>query len=550
MTGLARRPERLAALQKTTFDVLVVGGGITGAAVARDAASRGLSVALIEREDWASGTSWRSSKLVHGGLRYLQSGALSLVYESLAERERLLRLAPHLVSPLEFLFAVLPGRWVSRPVLAAGLTLYDWLSLGRGAPRHRRLGRRETLAAEPLLAGAPFSGGAIYRDARADDARLTLENVLDAAALGAVPVSRVAFQKPLRNPDGECPAASLRDVESGTVFPVRARVTIRAAGPWSDALRRTEDAAAAARMRLSLGAHVTVPASRLPVARAVAIPVESSRLLFAIPSGPVTLLGTTDTEYRGDPDAAAPRPEDVAYLLARAGEAFPSAALGLEDVVAAFAGLRTLRIGRRGEVARASREEILETSPGEVSVAGGKLTTHRRMAVRAVDAAVAVLGDAGARARVSATRDRSFPGTPEGPFEAFVADFVRRAAGSGVPAGAARHLALRYGARAEEVVSLVRETPALARPIVPGLPDLEAEALFAARSEDARDVSDVLIRRTHVFWQARGQGAEAASRVAEILRAELGWTSAETEQSRARYLAEVSRSRAAVATRV
>ena len=545
MSGLARRPERLASLERGSFDILVVGGGITGAAVARDAASRGLSVALVEREDWGSGTSWRSSKLVHGGLRYLRTGALSLVFESLAERERLLRLAPHLVSPLEFLFAVLPGRWVSRPLLAAGLTLYDAFSLGRGAPRHRRLGPREALAAEPLLTGAAVSGGAIYADARADDARLTLENVLDAAALGAVAVSRVAFDRSLREPGGAARGGVLRDAESGRVFPVSASVTVRAAGPWSDALRRSEDSGAAPRTRLSLGAHVTVPSARLPVSRAIAFPVEDSRLLFAIPSGPVTLVGTTDTEYRGEPDAAAPRPDDVAYLLARSREVFPSASLDAGDVVAAFAGLRALRLETGAGVSRASREEVLDVSPGEVSVAGGKLTTHRRMAVRAVDAALRMPGAAGARAGRSATHERAFPGTPEGPLEAFVEAFVRRAAGQGVPAAAAGHLARRYGARADGILDLLRESPSLSRPLVASLPDLEAEVVFAARSEDARSVSDVLIRRTHVFWQARGQGAEAARRVAGHLGRELGWTPDEAERSCDEYAAEVSRSRAA-----
>ncbi|MEO8431420.1 MAG: glycerol-3-phosphate dehydrogenase/oxidase [Acidobacteriota bacterium] len=543
MTPLAPRAERLAAVESRPFDLLVVGGGITGAATARDAASRGLSVALVEKADWASGTSWRSSKLVHGGLRYLRSGALALVYESLSERERLLRLAPHLVEPLEFFFAVVPGRWVSRAALAVGLTLYDGLTLGRGASRHRRLGRSAALESEPLLEGSSVSGGAIYSDARADDARLTFENVLDAAALGAVVLSRVAFESPVGRGDGPKAGARLRDVETGRALTARAGVTVRAAGPWSDVLRRAEDPQAAPRIRLSLGAHVTVPASRLPLRRAVAVPVESSRLLFAIPSGPVTLVGTTDTEYTGDPDAAGARRADVAYLLARANEAFPAAALGVEDVVAAFAGLRTLRSGGGAATSRVSREEILESCPGEVSVAGGKLTTHRRMARRAVDAAVAMLGAGGLHAGPSRTADRPFPGRPDGPLGGFVSDFVRRAAGWGIPADSAGHLARRYGSRAEGFEGLLRMDSALARRIVPGLPDIEGEALFGARFEDARSVSDVLIRRTHLFWQAPRQGTEAAVRVAEILRGELGWSAARADSSRADYLSEVARSR-------
>src|SRR4051794_6024067 len=225
------REERLAELERSRFDVLVVGGGITGAAAARDAASRGLSVALIEKNDWGSGTSWRSSKLVHGGLRYLQQGEIRLVFESLSERARLLELAPHLVRPLDFLFAAISGRWVSRWKMEAGLTLYDALALGRGR-RHRTLSAAAAVRAEPLLHGARLTGAATYTDARTDDARLTLENVLDAQALGAVAVSRVRFEERLRSANGAAAGAVLTDVESGRRFEVAARVTVEAVGPW------------------------------------------------------------------------------------------------------------------------------------------------------------------------------------------------------------------------------------------------------------------------------------------------------------------------------
>jgi glycerol-3-phosphate dehydrogenase len=544
------REERLAELERSRFDVLVVGGGITGAAVARDAASRGLSVALIEKSDWGSGTSWRSTKLVHGGLRYLRQGALRLVFESLSERARLLALAPHLVRPLDFLFAALAGRWVSRWQMEAGLTLYDLLALGRGR-RHRTLSAAAAVTAEPLLAGAPLAGAAIYADARADDARLTLENVLDADALGAVAVSRVAFDERIRARDGASAGGVLRDVETGRRFELAASVTVEAVGPWTDALERRDDPRAAARLRLSKGAHVTVPAARLPVRFAVAMPVEEGRLLFAVPSGAVTLLGTTDAEYSGSPDSVAPGRDEVEYLLARAAEAFPGSHLTPGDVIAAFAGVRPLRIAPGRRVSETSREDSIETAPGLVRVTGGKLTTHRRMAARTMDAAAKLLERASGVSNVSrsATAARAFPGSPQEPMRDLPGRITGEGKSSGIaiPPEIAAHLAGRYGRRAVDAVSILTEDPARLAPLAAGLPDSEAEVIFAARFDDARSVSDVLIRRTHLFWEAEGQGVSAAERVARILAGELGWSAEEEARSREEYAQEVARSRRAFA---
>ncbi|MCA1580336.1 MAG: glycerol-3-phosphate dehydrogenase/oxidase [Acidobacteria bacterium] len=541
---LPPRAARLAALESRTFDALVVGGGITGAATARDLASRGLAVALVEREDWASGTSWRSSKLVHGGLRYLAKGDLLLVFQSLAERARLLRLAPHLVSPLEFVFAILRGRWVSPPSLAAGLTLYDLLALGRGR-RHRGLSVRAAVEAEPLLAGSDLAGGAFYSDAATDDARLTLENVLDAWALGAVAVSRVSVDTFLRSgAGGRVDGAAARDLETGREFRIQARVTVEAAGPWTDALRRAEDPGATPTVRLSKGSHITVPFAVLPVRRAVAIPAERGRLVFVIPSGPVTLIGTTDADYRGPVDGVGPEPAEVDYLLARAREAFPSRAPRRADVIASFAGLRPLRFEAGKDVASTSREESVDVSPGRVVVTGGKLTTHRRMGRRAGDAVASELRGLGVRSGKSATAARRFPGAPDGAMEAFVERFAGHAAS--IPEESARHLARRYGTRAEGVLALASEG-GLGRALVSGLPDIEAEVVFAARCEDARTASDVLIRRTHLFWQAADQGVAALPRVQELLGKELDWSEEAASRSRDEYLREVEKSRLAFA---
>jgi len=319
-------------------------------------------------------------------------------------------------------------------------------------------------------------------------------------------------------------------------------VTVEAVGPWTDALERRDDPRSAPRLRLSKGAHVTVPADRLPVRSAVAIPVEAGRLLFAIPGPSVTLLGTTDAEYAGSPESPAPERSEIEYLLARAAEAFPSVRLGLADIVAAFAGVRPLRIDSSRRVSETSREDSIDTAPGLVRVFGGKLTTHRRMGAKTIDAAARLLATQGVSAAPSRTRRRPFPGSPGEPF----ADLLRRTEREpGISAALAAHLAGRYGSRVREVLAAAAPEPALLRPISPDLPDVEAEAVFAARAEDARSVSDVLIRRTHLFWEAAGQGAESAGTVAAILRRELGWSAEQETRSREEYLAEVAVSRRA-----
>lgn len=527
--GFAPRAERLAALEATLFDVAVIGGGITGAAVARDAAARGLSVALLEREDWAAGTSWRSTKLVHGGLRYLETGQVGLVFESLAERALLMQAAPHLVAPAEFVLPVFSGRGRPGWQMAAGLTAYDLLSLGRRTSFHRRLSRADLVRRERLLESPELLSGALYSDGRTDDARLTLENALDAAGLGAIAVTGLAVEglsRQQRSVDG----VFARDRESGRAFEIRARVVVNAAGPWGDRVRRMEDASAPDMMRLSRGVHLTVPASRLPLAEIVAFPLADGRLLFGVPHGAVTMIGTTDTDFSGSPDKVFAEAGDVAYLLAAARQTFPSAALSERDVVATFAGLRPLVRQPGRSLEATSREEAITVSDGGlVTVTGGKLTTHRRMAEKAIDRVARLLRPQGVRVPACATRGRLFPGAPIGP---------------PTPGGeAATHLGGRYGRRAADVLALAAESADLTRPLVEGLPDIQAEIVFAARHEDARSLSDALVRRTHLFWQAPRQGLECAERAAALMARELGWDAAAITRQLDAYAAEVDRSR-------
>jgi glycerol-3-phosphate dehydrogenase len=546
MLSARNRSERLAALEAGVFDVAVIGGGITGAAVARDAAARGLSVCLLEKEDWAAGTSWRSTKLVHGGLRYLETGQVGLVFESLRERAILMTAAPHLVQPAEFLFPEYSGRGRPPWQISLGLTAYDLLALGRAPSRHKRLSREEVLERERLLDSPELLSGAIYPDARTDDARLTLENVLDAVSLGTVALNRVGVVGLLRGAGG-VEGATARDGETGRTFPVRARVLINAAGPWGDEIRRMESPGVASILRLSRGTHLTVPFGRLPLSRIVAFPLADGRLLFALPDGPVTILGTTDTDYSGGPEEVCADRSDLEYLLDAARLTFPAAALTEADVVSTFAGLRPLVYEPGKSLSQTSREEsILVSESGLVTVTGGKLTTHRRMGEKAIDRASRLLEKKGLAVGACATHDRPMPGRPRGGMpesEKALRDAQRRG-DLRMTDEIVRHLALRYGGRADRVIGLCVEDRSLSRAMVDGLPDIDAEVIFAAREEDARSVSDVLIRRTHLFWQAPRQGLESLERAASLLGRELGWSSDQERASVAAYEREVARSRA------
>jgi len=541
----APRAQRLASLEANYFDLLVIGGGITGAAVARDAAVRGLSVAIVERGDWASGTSWRSSKLVHGGLRYLKSGNLRLVFESLTERARLLRLAPHLVQPTDFLFPGYPRRGFSPFELELGLTAYDLLALGRSPRWHRGLSREAVVRREKLLESPDLSGGALYSDARTDDSRLTLENVIDAARLGATALTQIEVDGLAKDEAGNVCGVRARDRESERNLTVRARVVVNAAGPWGDSVRCLDEPGIPPVLRLSRGAHLTVPASRLPARETIAFPMDDGRLLFAIPYGAVTLLGTTEQDHRGSVDQVSASAQDVRYILDAARLTFPTAALSQADVVSTFAGLRPLvrQLGRN--LTETSREEaILVSEGGLVTVTGGKLTTHRRIGEKAVNRIASLLALRGVQVRPSGTRRRSFPGVPPSPMAEFVMSLSEFAAqeNPGLSEETVAHLARRYGGWALQVIGLTVENRSLGRPLCPGLPDIDAEVVFAARNEDARCVSDVLMRRTHLFWQAPDQGIEALERVADLLAGELEWSKDRTRVSTDEYVREVERS--------
>jgi glycerol-3-phosphate dehydrogenase len=538
----AWRSAALARLAHEVFDVLVVGGGATGAAVARDAALRGLSVGLCERGDFASETSSQSSKLLHGGLRYLEQGNLALVFEALAERTRLMRTAPHLCRPIEFVFPAYHGEEPSLAKLAVGVALYDALALWRPPVASRRITPSQAYSTLPLMRSAGLTGALAYVDCQTDDARLVLETVLDAEIAGAAAVSYVEVARPT-GPRGHLHRLAARDRESGQSFTIQTRAVVNATGPFSDSFHGS-----GRMVRPTLGVHVVFDASRLPTGgRAVVVrSPRDHRIMFTLPAGPRTVFGTTDTDWQPDTEDRAPAPgdaigargDDVAYLLEAARHAFPAAALEPSDVISTFAGLRPLLASDEANPSASSREHaIWVDQDGVLTVAGGKLTTMRRMGEETVDRLIELLATRGVDrplARCS-TRTRPLPGG-----DGAASSLDRHELGTDVRA----HLVTAYGARAGQVLAMAAPDPSLAERLCPELPYLRVEALFAIRQDHACEVEDVLRRRVLLFRDDREQGLGVAGLVADMLARELGWSPARRARSLRAYEDAVARSRA------
>jgi glycerol-3-phosphate dehydrogenase len=533
--GPHTRQENLERLERETFDVCVVGGGITGAGVALDAASRGLKVALVEKDDFASGTSSKSSKMVHGGLRYLANYDFGLTYEASRERDLLRRLAPHLVRPLRFLFPAY-RKGVATRFATIGLTMYDLVAGGRGFDRHHRARADDIRKLAPPLDPARVVAAWTYYDASTDDARLVFEVLRTAHSFGAA-VANHAGVEGFDTSGGTLSAAHVRDGLSGRQIAVRARSFVNAAGVWATAVAGLEPENVLPAMRPAKGIHLVVPWEKVPVHTGVVVPsvARDGRSMFAVPWGPSTVLGTTDTEYAGSLDAPSVADEDVKYMLSAVNWS-----LGLDvapgDVTSAWAGLRPLLAGKGGPettTADLSRKHYLSASnAGLVTITGGKLTTYRRMAVDAVDLVCARLG---VKAR---SRTKRLPIGLTRPLEGLHQETRLLAERLGLDPATAAHLVEQHGDRAPAVLELVIVDAALGEPLVPGLPWIAAEAVWAVRREMAMTVSDVVERRTRLSLADRAAGLDS---VAPALTArELGWDA--TEQA-----AQVSRVGAAVA---
>jgi glycerol-3-phosphate dehydrogenase len=512
------REKSLARFRDEEFDLAVIGAGINGAAVARDASMRGLKVALIERGDFACATSSRSSKLIHGGFRYLPQGQFKLVYEALRERERLRhRTAPHLVHPIQFLFPVYRGRGFNRFTMAMGLTLYDLLARMPFKEWHSSLNASEVRETEPALSRERLTGGAMYFDAWADDARVTFENVLDADLHGAA-VANYAAVESFSMADGKITSASVRDLIGGAVCEVRAKKFLNATGPWVDDIRQMDDPTSKPCVRLTKGVHLVFARTVLPVRESLVLADESGRIVFVMPHDRYVLVGTTDTDFTGNPATVRTEITDVEYLLAVLAESLPGIKLTNADVATSFAGLRALIREDKEAPSSVPREEvILESLSGLITVAGGKFTTHRAIAQKIVDLVMKRVGRA---AGICPTLATPFPGAR--PLDARDGSGSSAAMRS-IPSAAAEILKARYGTRAPIVARIASRRPELAEPLSRNCPAIGAEVVNAVSSEMAHSVGDFLIRRTSLSWRSPIEAEAAAPAVARIMAAELGW---------------------------
>lgn len=526
-----------AADSNNPLDVLVIGGGVVGCGSALDAAQRGLSVGLIERRDLASGTSSRSSRLAHGGLRYLEQREFSLVHEALTERGLLLeRLAPHLVRPVPFLYPVTRRGW-ERPYVGFGITVYDMLSrfgaYGGAMARPRTLSARVVRGIAPGLKADAFVGAVRFHDAQIDDARHTVALARTAAAHGAAIATRTSAVTLLRE-DGRVVGALVRDEKTGREFEVRARVVLGAVGVWTDDLLRMSGAETGQVVRQSKGIHLVVAREAFPSTSALIARTPTS-VLFLLPWGQHWLIGTTDTDYDGSRDEPLVKEADVDYLIGEANK-WLAKPLTRDDVIGIYAGLRPLLstgAGADGTATLSREHAVLRPVPGLVLVAGGKYTTYRVMAADAVDAAVV------SRAETvidvvppSHTDELPLVGAPGYPAAWASRERLAREAGLSLPT--IEHLLRRHGDRVRTVLDLVANDPDLGELMHPDAPYLMAEAVVAVTREGALGLDDVLVRRTRLALETRDGGVAVARRVAEVLAPYMGWSQQDISEEVAR----------------
>ena len=553
MPGAFDRATALRRLADTHFDVLVIGGGVVGTGTAVDASSRGLRTALVERDDFASGTSSKSSKLVHGGLRYLQQGDVRLVYEALAERQRLRKNAPHLVKVLPFLLpvfgkgGVIPKK-LSR-ALGSAMWMYDVTGGARIGRLHKRISPEKARAHMPTLPADKLAASYLYYDAQADDARLTLTLARTAAIdFGAAVVNGTRLVELLKDESGRAIGARVEaaDDDGGvTVIDVRADAVVNAAGVWSDDVRSLDEGADPHSIRPAKGIHITVPWSKVRNDIAVVVPVrKDKRSIFVVPWGDFTYIGTTDTDYDGPIDDPQCTPDDIAYLLGAMNDAMTTE-LTEADILGTWAGLRPLvrDAGSERTADLSRRHRVTPSASGEVTVTGGKLTTYREMAADTVDLVLEEVLGAKVLERVAKhSRTRRLPLRGA---EGYAEVLAAATSTPGVEPAVVEHLANRYGGETRALLAMIERDPQLADPLVEGLPYLRAEARYAVRYEMARSVDDILSRRTRSRLLARDASAAAAPAVAALVAADLGWDEAEQERQVKAFRALVDEERTA-----
>ena len=545
MFSSQQRKNQIKEAQGKVFDVLIIGGGITGACAVRDAVRRGLSVAIIEKNDWAFGTSSRSSKLVHGGLRYLELFDFKLVFEACRERRRLLLNAPHCVWPQSFIFPVYKGDKSPLFLIAMGLWMYDFLALFRNVQNHQLHGPKRILEVEPELDRERLTGGGQFYDCATDDARLTLAHVQSAHLEGAYCLN-YAQVVDILHADGMACGARVRDEVSGEEFDIEARMVLNCTGPWTDAICSLDDPEAIPKLRPTKGSHVIVPWDRVKATNAMPIisPTDK-RMMFLVPWGDYALLGTTDTDYSGDYDTIYASREDVDYILEAANKALPKARLTHDDVISTYAGLRPLvcaEVCKDVKESQVSREHsIYESHSGLISIAGGKLTTARSMAEELVDLATKRLGERfGTSPAKCATKKAPVFGKDG-------TDFSRRlerlAGDLRLDDDVISKLQL-LGTGAVRVLGMISEDGSAAERLGDGIPYIEAEVAYSAREEMVVTLCDFMVRRSLIYYEDREQGLGCADKVAELLGRELGWNKKEKKRQVEEYRKVVKLSRA------
>ncbi|MBL8152344.1 MAG: glycerol-3-phosphate dehydrogenase/oxidase, partial [Blastocatellia bacterium] len=487
--ALPTRSAAIAQLQRERFDLLVIGGGITGAGVAQDAASRGLKVALVERGDFAVGTSSRSSKLIHGGLRYLAQGNFKVTYESCEERALLQTLAPHLVQPRSFLVPVY--NWKYAIQLVMGLWAYDIVSRGKKSPFHKRINVSQAKKLAPMLKTDGLICAYIYHDCKTNDARLVLEVIKSAASYGAIVANYVEVKGFIKN-NGDISGVVAYDSISDQEVSISADMVINATGVWVDKLRRVDDPKAELKVKPAKGTHITIARNRIPtdnIALLFESGINDGRSLFFIPWYEGTIIGTTDTEYNDEIDSPHASQADIDYILNSVRRIFPQANITAKDILSSYAGLRPL-IDEGGKSTKdISREhKTFDSQSGLISIAGGKLTTYRRMASSAVDYLFLKMRERGVEKKVrpSITASIALSGIdPKQPIENLKQETIALAKPFGVEEDVCCHLVEDYGANAKEVLAIVAEQTDQNKRLVVHLPFIQAEVIYAVRAEQA-----------------------------------------------------------------
>ncbi len=536
-----QRNEAVAQLKKDSFDILVIGGGITGVGAALDAASRGLKVALIEANDFASGTSSRSSKLIHGGLRYLEQYDFKLVREALHERELMVAsLAPHLVKPVGFLFP-LTEKFKERTYVGAGLALYDALrGFQRALPWHKHISQRKIVEIAPSLRTDIVTGAIKYFDAQVDDARHTMEIARTAARHGAIIATGIRAESLLR--DGKrVVGVKVKDSVSNSSFEIKATATIMCAGIWSDELHEKFGIKPGYSVTMSKGVHIVLPRSAIQSEAGIILKTQVS-VLFLIPWGDKWIVGTTDTPYTGDRSEPVATNEDVDYILNEANRVLKPK-IKREDIIGVYAGLRPLvSNNKNSSTTKLSREHTVDRPvPGFISIAGGKYTTYRIMGKDAVDLAVNEL-----RRITSDSVTDKLPAVGADGYHALVQQSAQIADLYGVTEECVIHLLNRYGSLISEVLEIVKRDSKMSERIDSSLPYIKAEIEYAASHEGARSVDDVISRRTRIAFESRDHGRSIAPEVATIISSVLGWGLKERRASVSSYLALIDRENVAV----